>query len=423
MDTPDLTRPAEADTVSGRERAFPALTEKQVARIATHGRRRSTTRGEVLVEVGDRAVPFFVVVTGEIEAVRPSEGADTLIVRHQSGHFSGEANMITGRRAIARLQVSEPGEVIELNRDELLALIQTDAELSEILMRAFIMRRLSSDCPRSRRRRRHRIDAQCRNASRERIPDAERPSVSLPRSGSRPRGAGAARPVSDRRLRDPRRDLPRQCRAAQSDERADCRLPRLQRGHRSTPAWSISSIVGAGPAGLAAAVYGASEGLDVLVLESSFARRSGRVQLTNRKLPGLPDRHLGARADRPRVRAGAEVRRARDGGQWRHTTGVRRPAIHRRYRRRPSHPSARGHHRERSGVPQAGAASACQRSRARASTTARHPWRPGSASARTWRSSAAATLPGRPPCFSRRPRGGSTCWSAAPAWLTRCRAT
>ena len=80
MDTPDRSRrPAEADTVSGRERAFPALTEKQVARIATRGRRRSMTRGEVLVEVGDRAVPFFVVVTSEIEAVRPSEGADTLI--------------------------------------------------------------------------------------------------------------------------------------------------------------------------------------------------------------------------------------------------------------------------------------------------------------------------------------------------------
>ena len=93
--------------------------------------------------MGARAVPFFVVVTGEVEAVRPSEGADTLIVRNQSGHFSGEANMITGRRAIARLQVSEPGEVIELDREQLLALIQTDAELSEILMRAFIMRRLA----------------------------------------------------------------------------------------------------------------------------------------------------------------------------------------------------------------------------------------------------------------------------------------
>ena len=50
--------------------------------------------------------------------------------------------MITGRRALARLRVSEPGEVIELDREQLLALVQTDAELSEILMRAFILRRV-----------------------------------------------------------------------------------------------------------------------------------------------------------------------------------------------------------------------------------------------------------------------------------------
>ena len=61
---------------------------------------------------------------------------------HQAGQFSGEANMISGRRALARLRVSEPGEVIQLDREQLLALIQTDAELSEILMRAFILRRL-----------------------------------------------------------------------------------------------------------------------------------------------------------------------------------------------------------------------------------------------------------------------------------------
>src|SRR5205807_8951524 len=61
---------------------------------------------------------------------------------HGAGHFSGEANMITGRRALARILVTETGEVIELRREDLLSLVQTDAELSEILMRAFILRRL-----------------------------------------------------------------------------------------------------------------------------------------------------------------------------------------------------------------------------------------------------------------------------------------
>ena len=70
-------------------------------------------------------------------------------------------------------------------------------------------------------------------------------------------------------------------------------------------------VVGAGPAGLAAAVYGASEGLDVLVLETDGARRAGGDQLEDRELPGLPDRHLGPGAGRRRLRAGAEVRRER----------------------------------------------------------------------------------------------------------------
>src|SRR5712671_7700960 len=113
-----------------------------MARVAARGRRRPIARGDVLVDVGDQNVPFFVVVSGEIQALRPSGATETLIVAHGPGQFSGEAIMITGRRAMGRLRASEPGEVIELEREQLLALIQTDAELSEILMRAFILRRL-----------------------------------------------------------------------------------------------------------------------------------------------------------------------------------------------------------------------------------------------------------------------------------------
>src|SRR4051812_24400290 len=142
MNSEDPSATALAVTVSRRDRLFPTLTSQQVSRIAAHGRRRSATRGEVLVEVGDRAFPFFAVVTGELEAVRPGATTETLIVRLEAGQFSGEGTMIGGRRAITRLRVSEAGEVIQLDREQLLALIQTDAELSEILMRAFILRRL-----------------------------------------------------------------------------------------------------------------------------------------------------------------------------------------------------------------------------------------------------------------------------------------
>src|SRR6202140_644069 len=128
------------------ERLFPTLTSVQMARIAARGRRRTIAPGEVLVEVGDKDVPFFVVVSGavsgELQALRPSGATETLVVAHEPGQFSGEAIMISGRRAMGRLRASEPGEVIELEREQLLALIQTDAELSEILMRTFILRRL-----------------------------------------------------------------------------------------------------------------------------------------------------------------------------------------------------------------------------------------------------------------------------------------
>src|SRR5689334_20860222 len=125
MDTldPVTTQMPFAVTVSRSERLFPTLTPAQMARIASHGRRRATTRGEVLVDVGDRIVPCFVVVAGEIMALQVSEKAETLIVTHGPGSVSGEANLISGRPAMARLRVGEPGEVIELSRDEVLALV------------------------------------------------------------------------------------------------------------------------------------------------------------------------------------------------------------------------------------------------------------------------------------------------------------
>ena len=142
MNTHDAPVALQPTASAHSEHLFPTLTAAQIARIAAHGRRRSIAFGDVLVEVGDRVVPFFVVVNGEIQVLRPSGGTETLIVTHGAGQFSGEGTMITGRRALGRLRVTEPGEVIELDREHLLALVQTDAELSEIFMRAFILRRV-----------------------------------------------------------------------------------------------------------------------------------------------------------------------------------------------------------------------------------------------------------------------------------------
>ena len=98
--------------------------------------------GEVLVEQGDSAIPFFVVAAGELEIVRPSCAGETLITIHGPGQFTGEVNMLSGRRTLVRMRATKPGKVIELDRQHMMALIQTDAELGEILTRAFILRRV-----------------------------------------------------------------------------------------------------------------------------------------------------------------------------------------------------------------------------------------------------------------------------------------
>src|SRR5471032_183643 len=138
---PDNTSPI-TPRLARAEQVFPTLTPAQIARIAPHGRVRATLAGEVLIEAGDKVVPFFVVTAGHVEVVRPSAGVDTLIVVHAPGQFTGEANMISGRRALFRARAVDAGSVIELDREQMVALVQTDAELSEILMRAFIFRRL-----------------------------------------------------------------------------------------------------------------------------------------------------------------------------------------------------------------------------------------------------------------------------------------
>src|SRR3954462_10330366 len=98
---------------------FPTLTPAQMDRIAAHGIIRPVREGEVLIEAGQPVVPFFVVKSGQIEIIRTSRRGDTLIVAHGPGRFTGEANLILGRRSLMRARVSQAGEVIELTHEQL----------------------------------------------------------------------------------------------------------------------------------------------------------------------------------------------------------------------------------------------------------------------------------------------------------------
>lgn len=298
------------NAVSDTDRIFPTLTPTQATRIAAHGHRRSTVRGEVLVEVGAQAIPFFLVVTGEVEAVRPSDAGETLIVRLQTGQFSGEATMLSGRRAIARLRVSEPGEVISIDREQLLTLIQTDAELSEILMRAFILRRVALIA---------------RDLGDVVVIGSTHSSGTLRVKEFLTRNGHPYHTLDLDRDRDAQELLDRFhvsvadvpvviCRGSAAlrnptnAQIADC-LGFNEQIDRTR----INDVVviGAGPAGLAAAVYGASEGLDVLVLESNVpggqAGSSSRIENYLGFPTGISGLDLTGRAYAQALKFGARV--------------------------------------------------------------------------------------------------------------------
>jgi len=122
--------------------AFPHLTPAQIERIRPYGKVRPMQVGEILFEPGDQHVPFFVLLSGGMEIVRLTPDGEKLIATHSAGGFTGEMTMISGRGALVRGRVTEAGDFLELTGEQMRVLVARDAELSEIFMRAFILRRI-----------------------------------------------------------------------------------------------------------------------------------------------------------------------------------------------------------------------------------------------------------------------------------------
>ena len=128
--------------LDARTQAFPVLTPAQISRVRSVGKLRKVEPGEILFEPGDTEVPFFVLLSGSMEIVQPILRASA--DRHaRPGEFTGEMTMISGQRCLVRGRVTEAGEFLEMSGEGLRSLVAKDAELSEILMRAFILRRLA----------------------------------------------------------------------------------------------------------------------------------------------------------------------------------------------------------------------------------------------------------------------------------------
>ncbi len=273
---------------------FPTLTPAQAARIAAYGLVRQIRKGEVLFEPGDQGVSFFVIRTGEVTIVRPTGGTETPVTTLGPGQFTGEVNMLSGRRTLVRARVTEPGEVIELNHEHVLALVQNDSEIGEIVMRAFILRRVE-------------LIAQgfgdvvlVRNGHPYAYIDLDRDD-GVQDLLDRFHVAIADLPVLICRgevvLRNP-----------SNEQIADC-LGFNDAIDPTQPRDLV--IVGAGPAGLAAAVYGASEGLDVLVVEldspGGQAGASSKIENYLGFPMGISGQELAARAYTQAQKFGAQL--------------------------------------------------------------------------------------------------------------------
>jgi len=292
------------------EHIYPTLTPAQLGRIAAHGRRRRVEAGEVRVQAGEQTARLFVVVAGRIDVVRPSAAGDEVVVAFGPGMFTGEVTMLSGRPGLAQIRAGVAGEVIEVGRDELLALIQSDGELSEILMRAFILRRVEliargiSDVVVL-------GSAHCQGTLRIR--------AFLTRNGHPHTMLDLDRHAGVQELLDrfhvSAADVP----VVITCGEVVLRNPSNQ---QSADALGFNDaidqtqvrdlvIVGAGPSGLAAAVYGASEGLDVLVVESTApggqAGSSSRIENYLGFPMGISGQELAGRAYTQAEKFGAQV--------------------------------------------------------------------------------------------------------------------
>src|SRR5712671_6479321 len=139
-----MAAPPISSALDASTQTFPILSEAHIKRLLPHGRVREVEPGEVLFNLGDTNVSFFVVLSGSLEIVQPTLKGERLIVTHDiHGHFTGELTLISGRRTLVQGRVKDAGEFLEISSDELRSVIAKDAELSEILMRAFILRRLA----------------------------------------------------------------------------------------------------------------------------------------------------------------------------------------------------------------------------------------------------------------------------------------
>jgi thioredoxin reductase (NADPH) len=266
--------------------AYPRLSEEQIDALAQQGEHRPTQAGDVLYRVGDKDYPFVVVLDGLVALVDDVTGEGPIVGAHRRGRFLGEIGLLTGEPAFLTAVVSEPGSVVVVPAAQVRALATRDVAIGDVILRAYLTRRaelielgagfriIGS---------RHSADTRRLRefAARNRLPhrfvdleDDDEADALVRRLGLRPDETPIVIWGGEVVLRNPSTaDLARAIGlAAPLVTHADCDLV----------------IVGAGPAGLAAAVYGASEGLFTLCFDAIATGGQAGTSSRIENYPGFP---------------------------------------------------------------------------------------------------------------------------------------
>ena len=290
--------------------AFPTLSDEQIERLKEYGEIRPIRKGEVLFEEGDETYDFYVVLEGKVAILQGEGDSQRLLTTHGPGRFLGEMNMLTGQSVFLTGRVEEEGSALAIPPEQLREVVAMLPDLSELIVNAFLTRRMlllegASEGLRIIGSRYSKDTLRLRElAARNRLPhrwiDLERDEAAegmLSQFGVTP----AQTPVVIWQGRDILRN-------PTNDDLLE--LVGINSGDHTEEVVDLL-VVGAGPAGLAAAVYAASEGLRTIAVESTAPGGQAGASSKIENYLGFPAGISGADlADRAMVQArkfGADI--------------------------------------------------------------------------------------------------------------------
>ena len=303
-----------ADIPETPDPMFPRLDDEQIQRLMPFGRQLDVAAGEVFLEQGDAQHGVFVVLKGSIEIISVTAGSESALRVLDRGKFTGEVNMLSGRRTLVRGRAREASTLFEIDRGNLRHVMQTDVTLGEIFLNAFVLRRVYLIA--------HSVGDAVLIGSRH-SKDTLRLRAFLTRNGHPHSYLDVETDSSVQTILDhfgiPVTDIPvlicrgeLALRNPSNSEAAACFGLNDEINQAEV---SDLVIIGGGPSGLAAAVYGASEGLSVLVLEKSApggqAGASSRIENYLGFPLGISGQDLSNRAFLQAEKFGARIAIAR----------------------------------------------------------------------------------------------------------------